>query len=30
MPPHLLPNFEIQNYYQNETKFKGVFLIYLN
>ena len=25
MPPHPLTNFEIQKYYQNESKFKGVF-----
>ena len=25
MPPHPLPNFEIQSYYQNEPKFNGVF-----
>ena len=25
MPPHLLKNFEIQKYYQNESKFYGVF-----
>ena len=25
MPPHLLPNFEIQKYYQNEAKFNGVY-----
>ena len=25
MPPHLLTNFEIQKYYQNETKFNGVY-----
>ena len=25
MPPHPLTNFEIQKYYQNEPKFKGVF-----
>ena len=25
MPPHLLPNFEIQKYYQNETRFNGVY-----
>ena len=25
MPPHLLPNFEIQKYYQNEPKFNGVY-----
>ena len=25
MLPHLLINFEIQNYYQNEPKFNGVF-----
>ena len=25
MPPHLLTNFEIQKYYQNESKFNGVF-----
>ena len=26
MLPHLLTNFEIQNYYQNESKFKCVYL----
>ena len=25
MSPHPLKNFEIQNYYQNETRFNGVF-----
>ena len=25
MPPHALTNFEIQKYYQNETKFNGVY-----
>ena len=25
MPPHLLTNFEIQKYYQNEPKFNGVY-----
>ena len=25
MPPHPLTNFEIQQYYQNETKFNGVY-----
>ena len=25
MPPHPLTNFEIQKYYQNETKFNGVY-----
>ena len=25
MPPHLLTNFEIQKYYQNELKFNGVY-----
>ena len=24
-PPHLLTNFEIQKYYQNEPKFNGVY-----
>ena len=24
-PPHPLTNFEIQEYYQNEPRFKGVF-----
>ena len=24
MPPHQLTNFEIQNYYQNESRFNGV------
>ena len=25
MPPHLLTNFEIQKYYQNEPRFNGVY-----
>ena len=25
MPPHPLTNFEIQKYYQNESKFSGVY-----
>ena len=25
MPPHSLTNFEIQNYYQNEPKFNGIY-----
>ena len=25
MPPHLLTNFEIQKYYQNELRFNGVY-----
>ena len=25
MPPHPLPNFEIQSYYQIEPKFNGIF-----
>ena len=25
MPPHPLTNFEIQNYYQNESKFNDVY-----
>ena len=25
MPPHPLNNFEIQKYYQNETRFNGVY-----
>ena len=25
MPPHPLTNFEIQKYYQNESKFNGVY-----
>ena len=25
MPPHRLTNFEIQKYYKNEPKFKGVY-----
>ena len=25
MPPHLLNNFEIQKYYQNEPRFNGVY-----
>ena len=27
MPPHPLRYFEIQNYYQNEPKFNGVYSI---
>ena len=27
MPPHLLTNFEIQKYYQNEPRFNGVYSI---
>ena len=32
MPPHPLTNFEIQKYYQNESRFKVFILeiIYLN
>ena len=25
MPPHPLTNFEIQKYYQNESKFNGLY-----
>ena len=25
IPPHPLTNFEIQNYYENESRFNGVF-----
>ena len=25
MPPHLLTNFEIEKYYQNEPRFNSVF-----
>ena len=25
MPPHPLTNFEIQKYYENESRFNGVF-----
>ena len=25
MPPHPLANFDIQKYYQNESKFNGVY-----
>ena len=25
MPPHLLTNFEIEKYYQNEPRFNGVY-----
>ena len=25
MPPHSLTNFEIQNYYQTEPKFNGIY-----
>ena len=25
MTPHLLTNFEIQKYYQNESKFNGLY-----
>ena len=28
MPPHRLTNFEIQKYYQNETKFDRVYSTY--
>ena len=28
MPPHRLTNSEIQNYYQNETRFNGVYSSY--
>ena len=28
MPPHLLTNFEIQKYYQNEARFNGVYSRY--
>ena len=27
MPPHPLTNFEIQKYYENESKFNGVYSI---
>ena len=27
MPSHALTNFEIQKYYQNETRFNGAFSI---
>ena len=27
MPPHPLTNFEIQEYYENEPRFNGVFSI---
>ena len=27
IPPHPLTNFEIQNYYQNEPRFTGVYSI---
>ena len=27
MPPHLLTNFEVQKYYQDESRFNGVFSI---
>ena len=27
MPPHLLTNFEIQKYYENEPRFNGVYSI---
>ena len=26
MPPHFLTNFDIQKYYENESKFNGVYL----
>ena len=26
MPSHMLTNFEIQRYYQNEPKFNGIYL----
>ena len=25
MPPHPLPSFEVQEYYQDEPRFNGVF-----
>ena len=25
MPPHPLTNFEIQKYYQNESRFNGIY-----
>ena len=25
MPPHALTNFDIQKYYQNESRFNGVY-----
>ena len=25
IPPHPLPNFEIEKYYKNEPRFNGVF-----
>ena len=25
MPPHRLTNFEIQKYYENESRFNGVY-----
>ena len=25
IPPHLLNNFEIQKYYENEPRFKGIY-----
>ena len=25
MPPHPLTNFEIQNYYENEPRYNGVY-----
>ena len=25
MPPHSLTNFEIQKYYQNESRFNGIY-----
>ena len=25
MPPHLLTNFEVQRYYQNEPNFNGIY-----
>ena len=28
MPLHLLANFQIQKYYHNEPKFKGLYLIH--
>ena len=27
MPPHSLTNFKIQNYYENEPRFNGVFIV---
>ena len=30
IPPHPLTNFEIKEYYQNEQKFNGVYILEIN